>query len=146
MANLETVLNETETELIAIIKSAWGVSKVHTQPKEVEPTLAGLDEAYLLCSEVVADEDEEGTICSESGRIKWSMLLHAAKPTSGSVVRNKRAAAQALQSAIKAGTFEHTRLMRYESTAFDVLESDVQVAQGAYLIRVDFSAFVEWQD
>lgn len=146
MPTLETVLNETETELIAIIKAAWGVSKVHVQPKELEPTTAGLDEAFLLCSEVVPAEDGEGSLCAEAGRVKWSAMLHAIKPMSGSVIRNKRAAVQSLRSALKGATFTHTGLMRWEGEIYDVLESETQAVQGAYMVRLNFSSFVEWTD
>lgn len=146
MPNLETVLNTTETQLIALIKSAWGVSKVHTQPQEVEPTAGALPEAYLLQGEIVPAEEEESVMCSESGRVQWSAMLHAAKPTTGQLIRAKRAKAQLLRSALAGASLTYSGEARWEGEVYDVMEGEVQARSGAYLIRVNFSTPVEWED
>jgi hypothetical protein len=146
MANLETVLNTTETQLIAILKTAWGVSKVHTQPQEIEPTAATLPEAYLLQGEIVPAEEEESVMCSESGRVQWSAMLHATKPTTGQLIRAKRAKAQLLRSALAGATLTYSGQARWEGETYDVMEGEVQARSGAYLIRVSFSTFVDWED
>lgn len=147
MPDLATITEALEVELTGLITSAWGVSKIATTPREKETTLAALPEAYLILTGAEPD-DEEGAICSESARLQFSIILHAKKPAAGSVFsKEKRDQAQALRSAIKAHAFTSSSDVRWEGEQYDAREdSEVEAMSGAYMLRVRFSAFVEWED
>ena len=146
MATLETVTNTTETQLIALLKSAWGVTKVYTSPQDVESNASALPEAFLLCRELVPAEEGEETLCSSAARASWSAMLHAALPSSGTLARAKRGKAQLLRAALAATTLTYSPEARWEGETYDVMEGEVQAKSGAYLIRINFSTFVEWED
>ncbi len=147
MSDLATVCASLESELIAVIKTEWGVSKVHTAPKEVEATLAGLPEAYLILMGADTTDDEEGSMCSESARLQWSVLLHAKKPTSSTLALEKRSKAQSLRSGVAEASFTDSPQVLWMGEVYDAREdAEVESLSGAYLLRVRFSSFVEWEN
>lgn len=147
MADLQTITDATESGLIEVIKDAWSAAKVFTSPKETETALSDLPQAFLVLLGAEPAEDEEGSLCSESARLQWAALLHAPKPATGTLAREKRAKAQALRSAIAAATLANTPEARWEGEVYDAREdAEVEATDGAYLLRVRFSTFVEWQD
>jgi hypothetical protein len=144
---LAQVQASVEAELIMLIKSAWGVSKVHTAPKEVETTSATLPEAFLILTEAVPLDEEEQTMCSESARLVWSVLLHAKKPITSTLALEKRTKAQALRSGILGATFTDASQVLWLGESYDAREdAETEATNGAYLIRARFSTLVEWTD
>lgn len=144
---LEEVQEAIEGELVALIKSAWDTAKVFTSPKDTETALGDLPQAFLVLLGAEPTDDEEGSLCSESARLEWAALLHAPKPTTGTLAREKRAKAQALRSAIAAATIANTPEVRWEGEVYDAREdAEALATDGAYLLRIRFSSFVEWSD
>lgn len=147
MPTLSTRLTALEAELCDIVTDAWGVSKIATSPREQETTLSALPEAYVIIMGAEASE-EEGSLCAESARVPVVILLHAKKPAAGALLASeKRTKAQALRTAVKAHTFTNSSNVRWESEQYDAREdAEVEATSGDYMIRLVFSAFVEWTD
>jgi len=144
---LEEVQEAIESELMVLIKSAWDVTKVFTSPKETETALGDLPQAFLVLLGAEPTDEEEGSLCSESARLQWAALLHAPKPATGTLAREKRTKAQALRSAIADATIANTPEVRWEGEVYDAREdAEVEATDGAYLLRLHFSSFVEWED
>lgn len=144
---LEEVQEAIESELVAIVKSAWSVTKVFTSPKETETALGDLPQAFLVLLGAEPTDDDEGSLCSGSARLQWAVLLHAPKPATGTLAREKRAKAQALRSEIAATPISNTPEVRWEGEVYDAREdAEVEATDGAYLLRIRFSSFVEWED
>ena len=154
MPTLATVLEEMEQDITEILMGAltsdtFGpLSCVFIGAPAEGITAKSLPFAVLAIPSVTSTEDEDGVICSESARVHLEIYLQAAKPKAGRTVEGeKRLRAQTIRSAMKAGAIRHAAQVLWQSDTYQEQEDfEVATLSDAYVLRVSYQLYVEWED